>query len=81
MKKLFMFLFMVIVFFLGFVSCPSPNDPAPKAATTIVAKKPSTGVDIFNEDSAFPVPEPLTLVMVGSGLIGLAVIGRKSFRK
>jgi len=80
MKKLFMFLFIVIVF-LGLVSCPSPNDPAPKAVTTIVATKPSTGVDIFNEDSAFPVPEPLTLVMVGSGLIGLAVIGRKRFKK
>lgn len=80
MKKLFLFLFIVIVF-LGFVSCPSLNDSPPKAATSSVATKPSTGVDASNGDRAFLVPEPITLVMVGSGLIGLALIGRKRLKK
>ena len=80
MKKSFMF-FCIVIMFLGFVGCPSPNDPAPRAATSSVAAKPSVGVDTSNGDNAFHVSEPITLVMLGSGLVSLAVMGRKRFKK
>jgi hypothetical protein len=37
----------------------------------------SNAVDIKSRN----VPEPSTLIMLGAGLVGLAVIGRKKFKK
>jgi len=41
---------------------------------------PSAGVTSFNSSIA-PVPEPGTLILFGTGLVGLAGWGRKKFRK
>ena len=73
MKKLFMFLCIVIMIF-GIVSCPSPDDPAPKATTSSVVTKPNVG-------DPSSVPEATTLFLLGSGLVGLAVLGRNKFKK
>ena len=67
--------------FLGFVSCPSPDEPASKTSISSVATKPGSLNDTSDGDRAPPVPEPITLVLVGSGLVGLAVIGRKWLKK
>ena len=73
MIKLFMFLCIVIMFF-GIVSCPSSDDPAPNAITLSEVTSPGSG-------GASRVPEPATLLLLGTGLVGLAAFGRNRFKK
>jgi hypothetical protein len=80
MKKFIMFLFIVITFF-GIVGCPSSDSPATKAATSSVVTESQIGGDTSDGDGAFAVPEPVTLLLLGSGLVGLAVVGRKNFKE
>jgi len=78
MKKFFMFLCVVIMFF-GIVGCPSSDDPATtssfKSATSTPVASAETSGDIH------ATPEPTTLILLGSGLVGLVAFGRKKFKK
>ena len=80
MKKIFVVLSVLIMFF-GVVGCPSPDDPTPNAVTSSITTKSNTASHTTGGDIASPVPEPITLVLIGSGLVGLAVVGRKRFKK
>ena len=79
MKKLFMFLCIVIMFF-GIVGCPSSDDPAinSSAVKNLSADTSSlVGNPQVGGDDASPIPEPTTLLLLGSGLIVIAGIRRK----
>jgi len=84
MKKIFMVLCVLIMFF-GIVGCPSSDDPATTSSfksttSTPVATNEVSG-SIGDTGANNPVPEPATLILLGSGLVGLAGVGRKKFFK
>ena len=82
MKKFFTFLCILIIF-IGIVDHPS-SDAAPGNSKSSFT---STTVTTSDEDSApidnntSPLPQSFELILVGSGLVGIAVIVRKIFKK
>jgi hypothetical protein len=80
MMKLFMFLCAVIMFF-GIAGCPS-GEPTTQVGKSNLSSTPVTSSEGSSTgDNSFAVPEASTLLMLGSGLVGLAGFGRKRFKK
>ena len=78
--KLYIFLFFVIMFF-GIAGCPSDHPAAKVAKSHFSFKAVTPSEGLSTGDNPVAIPEASTLLMVGSGLVGLAGFGRKMIKK
>ena len=77
MKKLLVFL-CVVFMIIGAVGCKSSSSRG-TISDSVTSVTTQTENVTGGGDTASHVPEPATILLLGSGLVGLAGVGRKKF--
>jgi hypothetical protein len=75
----------VLVMVFGILGCPSNDPTTPLKTSSTVSSSPTPtqhDVNTSHDDTAnLPVSKPSTILLLGSGLVGLGGLGRKWFKK